>query len=182
MAKKPDIAISDYEVPPKGVWAQYGFFRPHDRMATAYTGKLPDLDGNLTVVPEPRTRQEFKDECDINNVIKHYKQTGQITHIAARAQQGTYTDLPDPVDFQDAINLVMEAENAFASLPAKVRDRFGNDPERFLDFMSKPENQDEMISLGLAKDTRPLKPPPSTPEPSASTPPPPKTDNSSPEK
>jgi phage internal scaffolding protein len=100
--------------------------------------------------PERRVKQSFVDECDINNILKQYSATGQLKHIAGNAAQGAYMDLPDDVDYQVSQNVIIEANRAFASLPAKTRDRFGNDPGEFLAFMADPANQDEAIKLGLA--------------------------------
>lgn len=146
------------------------FYVPHDREATWYTGDVEDpITGEVTHPPS-MTKQSFVAECDINNIIKQYRLTGQVRHISAKAAQGTYEDLPDPMEFQDALNVVIQSEEAFATLPSHVRDRFGNDPEQFLQFMANPSNQDEIIKLGLGKDNRPPKeaPPPS---PTPQTPP-----------
>lgn len=147
--------------------ANFSFYRPHDRAATWSTGELVDPKTGEVFTPESRTKQSFVAECDINNILKQYKLSGQIRHMNAKAAQGAYTDLPDPTEFQDSMNLVIAAEQSFATLPAHVRSRFGNDPTSFLAFMADPANQDEAIRLGLATDTRP---PPA--EPPAPTPPP----------
>lgn len=145
-----------------------GFYRPHDRSATWYTGELLNPKTGEVYSPPSRTKQEFVAECDINNILKQYKLTGQIRHMSAKAAQGSYMDLPDPQDFQTSMNVVIQAEASFATLPAHVRSRFHNDPHEFLGFMSNPENVDEMVKLGLLN--RPATPPPSPPPP-PSTPP-----------
>lgn len=131
------------------------FYYPHRRSATWFTGEIVDPKTGELYTPPSRTKQSFVAECDINNILKQYKLTGQIRHMSARAAQGAYQDLPDPVDFQDAMNLVLAAESSFATLPAHVRARFGHDPAEFLGFIANPANQDEVIKMGLAKDTRP---------------------------
>lgn len=139
-----------------------GFHRPHDR-ARFQTGPgilVDSKTGEVSPMPS-RTKQEFRDECDINNILAQYRQTGMVRHISARASQGAYRDLPDHQEFQDSANLVIEAGNAFMTLPSKVRERFANDPANFLRFMSDPDNQDEAVKLGLA--TPKPKPPESTP-------------------
>lgn len=117
--------------------------------------------GEITTPPS-RTKQSFLPECDINNIVKSYRVTGQINHMRANAAQGVYEDLPDPIDFQTSLNIIQEARDSFDSLPAQVRKRFDNDPGEFLAFMTDPKNQDEIIKMGLATDTRP---PPAPPEP-----------------
>lgn len=131
--------------------SKIGFRRERNR-AQFQTGPGQIIDtktGEISPLPS-RTKQEFRDECDINNILAQYRQTGMIRHISARAAQGAYMDLPDPVDFQMSTNIILEATSAFMTLPSKVRERFFNDPERFLQFMADPANQDEAIKLGLA--------------------------------
>lgn len=141
------------------------FYFPHKRVQ--YTGELINHKTGEVFTPPSRTKQSFVAECDINNIIKSFKVTGQIKHMNERAAQGAYTDLPDPIDFQEALHQVRDAQVAFATLPSHVRARFENDPGQFLDFMSNPSNQDEIIRLGLATDKRP--PPTINTPPSSST-------------
>jgi phage internal scaffolding protein len=144
------------------------FYRPHDH-STGYTGLLADPVTGELKRPISRVKQEFREECDINNVIKHYKLTGQIQHINAQAKNGSYEDLPDPIDYQESLNAVAAATASFATLPAHVRDRFSNNPALFLNFMNDANNVDEMVKLGLAK-RRPTAPTaPSTPDPKSET-------------
>ena len=39
---------------------------------------------------ESRTRQEFKEECDINNIMRKYKQSGLVEHV--KEYGGRYGD------------------------------------------------------------------------------------------
>lgn len=144
------------------------FYYPHERSDTWYTGETVDpVTGEVTVLPS-MTKQSFVAECDINNILKQYKRSGIISHINAKAAQGSYQDLPDQVDYQEALNTVIRAEASFETLPSSVRDRFGNDPAKFLEFLQDPKNQDEAIALGLAVDTRTAPAPAAPPaEPSA---------------
>lgn len=110
--------------------------------------------GDRTEVPTrcreaSRTKQEFKDECDINRLMARYQKTGNLSHIAGElAQYGDFTQI---ADFHTALNQVIEAESAFASLPAEVRDRFRNQPANLLRFLEDPANTDEAVQLGLAE-------------------------------
>lgn len=136
---------------------KYSFYCPHKRVTFDNT-KLDLKTGELVEVPS-MTKQEFVAECDINNIIKQYSTSGVIRHISERAAQGQYMDLPDNIDFQESLNMVHQAQSAFATLPSSVRSRFQNDPAEFLAFMADPANQDEIIKLGLATDSRPPKQP-----------------------
>ena len=92
------------------------------------------------------TRQEFKDECDINQIMRRYYKTGVISHV--NKYQGVYGDCPAS-DFTEAVALVERAEGMFSELPAHVRKRFENDPAQFLAFVEDESNREEAVLLGL---------------------------------
>lgn len=103
------------------------------------------------------TKQEFKDECDINFIMARYEATGVVEHLAAGTPKyGDFTDVPD---YHQAMNTVIQAESLFSALPAKVRERFANDPSQMLDFLRDPANRDEAIELGLVDRPKPAEPP-----------------------
>lgn len=163
MANK-DFKSKTYQANP--VPEYVGWFRPH--LPVKWTGeKLDRKTGELVKEPS-RTKQSFKAECDINNIVKSFRTVQDILNMTANNRQGVFTDLPDPFEYQDGLNVVIQAEASFAALPSSLRNRFENDPKQFLDFMSNPANQDEWIKLGLATDNRP---PPTTEPVPPSTPP-----------
>lgn len=146
---------------------RYDFYRPHKavmmptQVINPKTGKLE--------TPVDRTKQSDLASCDINKIIKSFSMSGQVNHISANALKGMYADLPDELDYQGALNLQIEADKAFMSLPAHVRDRFGSDPAKFLAFMSDPANTEEARKLGLLKASSSPPPggPPKEPPPAA---------------
>lgn len=152
----------------KSVQPKYDRYRPHQRIVERGE-KIHPVTGEVTIPPS-RTKQAHKAECDINNIIKQYKTSGMVTHINANAQVGAYLDLPDQADFQTAMNTVLVAQQSFATLPAKVRSRFGNDPAEFLAFMSNADNLAEARELGLVNPAPPEPPPPAPPPPPADKP------------
>lgn len=132
----------------------------------AYGPKLRQL---LHFSRPDRTKQSFRDECDINLIMKRYEATGQLDHLATRPT--LYGEVP-ALDFHQAMGLVVEAREQFALLPAAVRDRFSNDPARLLAFLEDPANREEGVKLGLLKAQSASQdaPGPATP-PAPSTPP-----------
>lgn len=94
------------------------------------------------------TKQCFKDECDINTILKKHQKTGVIEHL--NRYHGDYSDVCSVEDYQMSLNQVIEAGELFASLPSKVRARFANDPATFLQFVGDPSNMQELIEMGLA--------------------------------
>lgn len=92
-------------------------------------------------------KQEFATECDINNIMKRFERDGIEIHV--NRYQGAYGDFTGAVDFHTAMNQVITSQDMFMSLPAEIRERFGNDPGAFLDFVTDPVNEDELIEMGL---------------------------------
>lgn len=163
MVKAKEKDMFGVDLPPEVVQPVYvGWFQPHfvGSKMTEWTGEVVDPKTGQLVKEPSMTKQSFKDECDINNIIKAFQVTGIVQHINERASQGMYVDLPDPMDYQQSIEIARQAQASFDSLPSKVRNRFDNDPQKFLEFVAEPANQQEMIDLGLAQDNRPAPPPP----------------------
>lgn len=130
--------------------------------ATAYSPK----ERLITKIEGPSmTKQEFKDECDINTIMAKYMQTGIIDFV--NKHQAQYADVA-AIDFQTALDQVNQAQNMFDDLPSKIRERFQNNPGAFIDFMSNPDNGPEMVSLGLATPRQGTEPDPKlAPQPGA---------------
>lgn len=114
---------------------------------------------------ESRTKQSEAESCEINNIMAKYERTGLIEHAR---EGGTYENLPEPMEYQDALNRVMEAQQSFDLLPAAARKEFGNDPAQFLAFVDDPENVQRMAELGLLNE--PPQPPAVDPLPVADPP------------
>lgn len=95
---------------------------------------------------EDKTDQSFKEECDINAIMKQYEEYGVIEHLNRLEPQ--WVDVPD-FDFHESMELIREAREKFEALPASLRERFANDPHNFLEFFTREENRAEGERLGL---------------------------------
>lgn len=102
------------------------------------------------------TKQEFKEESDINYILNQYKKTGIINNIMK--QQPIYTDLPDELDYQHSMNITMQASDAFQTLPAVVRRYFDNDPLQLVAAVHNPDMRATLEELGVLEG--PLNPQP----------------------
>lgn len=161
--KQQEMALKDFDAPIDTTPADLvvvGWYQPHGvgSKMTEWDGLVADPKTGELVKEESMTKQSFKAECDINNIIKQFQNTGIVSHINEQAKQGMYADLPPPLDYQESLELVRQAQTSFDSLPSKVRNRFDNDPEKFLAFVADPANQQEMVDLGLATGTPPQAP------------------------
>lgn len=93
-----------------------------------------------------RTKQSFKAECDINNIMAKFQRTGVLEF--ANKHQPAYGDVSG-MDFQSAMDTVIQAQQMFDELPSSVRKRFHNNPAELLDFVGDEQNREEAIKLGL---------------------------------
>lgn len=94
-----------------------------------------------------RTKQAHKQETDINFIMKKYQKTGLVNFV--NRHQGEYMEV-DPIDFQQAMEMVTNANTMFADLPSNLRSRFNNSPKEFYEFVNSEANVEEIYSLGLA--------------------------------
>lgn len=111
------------------------------------------------------TKQSFRDECDINNILRRYKKQVSVDFFQANAGyfQGRFEDVSDVPDYQAALHQIDEAKAVFGAMPAILRRRFGNDPAELLDFVTNSANREEAISLGFILPSSSLPPVEATP-------------------
>ncbi len=91
-------------------------------------------------------QQQFRDEADINTILERFGRTGEVIVPVRAPEFGDYSEV---TDYHTAMNMIIEAQNAFDALPARIRREFGNDPGRFVDFVSDEKNRDKALEMGL---------------------------------
>ena len=72
---------------------------------------------------------------------------------------GTYGDFSEVGDYQQALDTIQRAKLQFDNLDSRVRERFKNDPAKFLEFVQDKNNLEEARKLGLLKLVEPEAPP-----------------------
>lgn len=110
------------------------------------TNKASDEAG-LACLDDSLTQQQFAEEADINTIVARFLKSGVLPTPVNMPQ---YVDYEGVFDFQSAMNVVRAADENFMRLDAKVRARFNNSPQEFLEFFANPANTEEAIRLGLA--------------------------------
>ena len=101
----------------------------------------------ITFTEPTKTQQQFEEECNINSIVKRYRETGVITHLAH--ENPLYGDFSEVLNYQDALSIVIDVEAKFEALPASLRKRFDNDPAQMLEFLQDESNYEEAVELGL---------------------------------
>ncbi len=92
-------------------------------------------------------KQSFKNELDVNRKVAKYIKSGAVAPLPNDLSFG----FAPPQTFHEALNLIHDAEDYFQGIPSELRNRFENDPGKFLEFIDSPESRDELIELGLIR-------------------------------
>lgn len=88
-----------------------------------------------------RTKQCFKDECDIEKIMARADKAGTISHL--EKFQGVYADFSD-FDFHEQTSKLTRGREIFDQLPAELRQEFGQSPADFFKFVNDTENIDDL--------------------------------------
>lgn len=123
-----------------------------------YDADKASKESGLHCKDDSLTVQSQREDADINVIVKRFGVTGQLPQSL---RMPIYTDFEDVFDYRSAMDVINQADRSFAALPADVRARFLNDPQRFVEFASDEKNLEEMRRLGLAPAAK------SVPTPSA---------------
>jgi phage internal scaffolding protein len=94
-----------------------------------------------------KTVQSQRDEADINNIVRNFGVTGKLPQ---GVRVPTYGDFDGIDDYRTAIEAVRQADEAFLAMPSELRQRLGNDPQKFVEWCADAGNLEEMRKLGLA--------------------------------
>lgn len=99
------------------------------------------------------TQQEFKESCDINNILAKFSVQAQALGVEPSQlmpqDQGTYGDFSNLDDFQTAQNKIAFLNDQFSNLPSDVRRKFGDDLNNFVSAISDPSRIDELGEIGV---------------------------------
>lgn len=103
--------------------------RSRIRLLRAYDARAVSRRTAICCKDEPSiTQQQFRDEVDVNTIVKRFGM-GQVPPPSAA---GVYGDFTGITDYASAVEKIEAARAGFMALPPEVRERFGNDPARFL--------------------------------------------------
>jgi phage internal scaffolding protein len=118
----------------------------HIRTPYNYDMLIASHDSGLECKGKSLAKQSFKEECDINTIVRMFGVTGKVPVTAIEPSYGDFSGVSD---YHSAMNKIKAAEEAFMALPAKLRQKFDHDPNALLNFLENEQNRDEAIQLGL---------------------------------
>ncbi|QXP07900.1 MAG: internal scaffolding protein [Arizlama microvirus] len=119
---------------------------PFLRTAYNYDTNAASNESGVACEEPSLAQQHYKDECDINNILRQFNITGLLPESPLSPRYGDFTGIKD---YHSALNAVIAAEDGFLSLPAEIRSRFSNDPAMLIDFLADKNNRAEAEKLGL---------------------------------
>lgn len=102
-----------------------------------------------------RTKQAFKDDCDVNRILQKAQKVGSLSHLQKHgAFYGDFANAPK--DLFEAREMLDRGEAIFKDLPAEIRNEFENDALKFFGAMNDPANVDRRkeVMEELAKPGR----------------------------
>lgn len=96
--------------------------------------------------PEPgRTKQAFKDDCDINKIMGRYRKTGKVPQSMRPKRYGE-----QKIDgFTEMHNKIASVKTMFEELPPETKALF-EDQNDFIEALSNPDREDELVEAGVA--------------------------------
>ncbi|AXH74724.1 MAG: internal scaffolding protein [Microviridae sp.] len=121
-------------------------FMPFLRTPYNYDTDAVSRETALHCMDKSLTQQHMAKECDINEIVRQFGLTGVLPN---KYEAPVYADFTDVGDYRTALQAVREAGEKFMELPAELRARFENDPQRLIDFVGDERNRHEAFTLGL---------------------------------
>lgn len=105
-------------------------------LRTPYNYDREEVSKNTALVcdDETLTQQNFKDDADLNVMIRKY---GVLPVQEVNWNEFDSTVIPS--DYHQLQNKLIEADQAFMSLPAELRNEVNNDPAELLALISQRE-------------------------------------------
>lgn len=129
-------------------------------MSLRYDGKKPVVDCSKD---KGFTVQADREDADINKIIQRFEKSGQQARV--NSKEPFYGDVSDIGDLAESLMKVQKAQELFMEYEWPIRERFDNDPSKFVEFLEDEGNRKEAEELGIVQK-RPVEPSPSpVPEP-----------------
>lgn len=95
------------------------------------------------------TDQSYKESTDAKQIVKTFLKTGVLTNI--NHIEGKYADVSEVQDLYENMTKIKQVQKYFMDLPAEIRKKFDNDPQKMLEFVVDDNKEQEQIDLGLKK-------------------------------
>lgn len=117
------------------------------------------LESGLECLDESLADASQQEDADINTLVRRFGLAGEMPQDVKLPLLEDYDEV---FDFQTAMERVRVARDEFMRIPAEIRFRFSNDPQKFMEFCLDERNVPELRKLGLSvpEDIVPVPPAP----------------------
>lgn len=122
------------------------------RFRTSYTSELNHQLSEVSQIRfdmPSRTKQSYAEDADINNIVARFLKTGNLPDNIRSGGWVSQDFTKAPENYQEAMRIIIDARSQFMSLPAKLRDKFKNDPGQLESWLADPDNLEDSYKYGL---------------------------------
>jgi len=106
---------------------------------------------------QSQTQQQFREECDINLVLKRYGAHHDYVPDQVNHALEHFRDLSiAPQDLTEAYQVIDQAHEAFMDLPADLRRIVNDSPSVLLELSSSDEGLAKLANAGFGSSKKPL--------------------------
>jgi hypothetical protein len=95
---------------------------------------------------EGGAKQSFKEECDINTIVKRFGIGYEMPDNVRAPEYGDFTGVDS---FHAMVNTVAHTREQFELLPAHIRAFHNNDPVKYVEYSLDPKNRAQLKEWGL---------------------------------
>lgn len=92
------------------------------------------------------TQQKFQNDQDIHTILNRFAKTGIL---GDPSRTPIYGDFSNPNQFIENMNIVADFKSQFEQQPVKIREKFHNDPQELIEYLSDKKNHKEAVKLGI---------------------------------
>lgn len=140
---------------------------PYIRAYDSYDVAAVSDEAGLACKDESKAVQSQEAEANINTIVRNFGITGKMPENPRLPMYGDFSEI---TDYRSALEAVRSADASFMELPADVRAKFENDPQRLLEAVSVPGNEAMLRDLGLISSSVPAGEPAPAPAPAPAPP------------
>lgn len=104
---------------------------------------------------ETYTQEQYANEVDINTIVRRF---GLTREMPSGVAGGAYGDFTGIYDYESALAAVERARSGFLALDPEVRERFDNDPGRYIEYVDGLDDDELGPEVGGPAPVVPVEP------------------------
>lgn len=105
----------------------------------------------ITFTEPSRTKQSDMEAVDLNVQLAKFRKTGVMGNLRSdEPLAGDFSDIENIIDVQ---NRLIDLQEQFDALPAKLRSQFDHDPMQLIEWLQDENNREEAVRYGLIVET-----------------------------